>query len=1845
MKQRGIALVLASALAASLASCGAKEAFVQPDPELVQGFTGGVISRHGTVLVTFAADLGKIAGDKAPPGAFRLDPPIAGDATWTDAHNLEFRPASPLAPGKVYTARVDLAALGAAKVGAEPYCNFDFAVLRNDFSVEIDPIASPKAGGPMVLTGAILSGDSEDPAKVEGVLSVGYPASAVAVSWKHDASGKTHEFTVSGIARGDSAGELGLSWSGGPISSPSSGAAKVAVPAKGDFSFLGARAVRKEETFVEASFSEALDPAQDLRGLIEASGVASPRYSVQGSRVRIYSASGEWPSSLKLSVQPGVRDGTGRSLAIAAAASVDFDYQIPAVRFAGTGVIVPTSQGTTVPVETMNLNSIIVEAVRIYGDNMPQFLQVNELDGVNEVYRVGKVVYHKRLALKWDPSLKNQWVRQGLDLSELLKASPDGMFQVRVLFDRAGIEYQCPRTHKDFKGLDFPEPAFPDGPKGESSYWDYYEGYYEDGEWVSPYSYVEDPCHPVFYKQLKHFARRNVLVSDVGLLAKAGADGTYHLFASDLRSAEPLKDVALTLLDFQLQKLGTAKTDGSGMAALKVKEAPAFLVASVGKQLGFLKLDDSESLSMSLFDVGGDSSPTGVKGMIYGERGVWRPGDDIYLTFLLYDRTRSLPKGYPINFELQDPRGTIAFKQTVTDAVDGFYSIKCSTSSEAPTGDWLARVKAGGLTFTKNVKVESIMPNRLKMSLDFGSTKPYLDTYSHDMTLTAKWLHGADASGLKADVTAVFSSVPTSFPGYGDYVFDDSGRNFATSRQVLFDGTLDASGRAEFTAGLQPGTDAPGKLRATIQTRVFESGGAFSTETFPIDCHPYDEYVGLRLPKGDEARGMLLVDTDQTTSVVLVDRDGKPVPSGTVRVELYKVAWRWWWESSSSASSEYKEAESRTLVSSGEVDIVDGKGSWKFNVKYPEWGRFMVVATDRAGGHSASKVVYIDWPGWAGRGGKDGAGGASMLTVQAGKPKYAAGETATVSFPSNAASYALVAVESRGKIAKKQWVKCAGASTAFSFAVDGTMAPNVYVHVTLLQPHMQTANDLPIRLYGAVPVMVEDPATRIVPVLDIPAKIAPGDKVSFKVSEKSGLPMTYTVAVVDEGLLGITKFKAPNPWDTFYRKESSLLRNWDLYQYVSGAYSGKLDSILAIGGGEDPYGSGAKKANRFKPVVQFFTATKLEKGKQNTHSFTMPEYIGSVRFMVVAASGGAFGVAEKETPVKSDLMVQSTLPRVLSPGEKLSLPVTFFDYMPGARTVELKLEVSGPLAIDGAATKSVKVSAEGEQTVYFSAKVADRIGMAKVTVRASSGAVSVSSTTEIDVRPLGAEAVDVYADIAGPGRSMEKEITLPGAAGTNSLVLELSKFPPIDLERRLEYLIQYPHGCIEQTTSSVFPQLYLDKVVTLSAVEKAKVQDNVKAGLERLKTFQTAAGGFSYWPGEGSASEWGSNYAGHFMVEAERAGYALPPGMKDAWLQYQKQAAVNWSNAAAGDEIVQAYRLYGLALAKRPEIGAMNRLRERISTVQARWRLAAAYKLAGMDAAAVALVRGVPVEVSNYRELGYTYGSDYRDSAMILEALYLVGDMAQAGKLAIKLSTKLAGDSWLSTQETAYALIALLPFAGKDASKDPIGYSYALADGTVKTGILASPMARIDVDPGAAATKFKLKLTNTGSSNLFYRWIARGTPALGKEKDSSMGLSIGVEYYDADRGRTVNPDDIAFGKDMIIQVTVSNNSGEDVENIALTHRVPSGWEIANERVGVAEGDGVAAPAKSDYVDIRDDRVLTYFSLKRGEAKTFAVRVNKSYDGTFYLPAVYAEAMYAADEFRAVAAGRWLKAPK
>jgi hypothetical protein len=776
-------------------------------------------------------------------------------------------------------------------------------------------------------------------------------------------------------------------------------------------------------------------------------------------------------------------------------------------------------------------------------------------------------------------------------------------------------------------------------------------------------------------------------------------------------------------------------------------------------------------------------------------------------------------------------------------------------------------------------------------------------------------------------------------------------------------------------------------------------------------------------------------------------------------------------------------------------------------------------------------------------------------------------------------------------------------------------------------------------MYGIIPILVEDPSTHLYPVIKMADELLAESKVRIQVREENGKAMTYTLAMVDEGLLNLTNFQTPDPWTHFFSKEALGVRTWDIFSDVVGAFTVDAGKMLSIGGGDGEMSpEDLAQAIRFKPMVRFIGPFHLAPGASNIHEIQLPQYIGSVRTMVIAAEGNSFGSAEKTTPVKKPLMILGSGPRVLGTNESFSLPVTVFAMKPDVKNVSITVKTNGLLTVDGAKTKSLTFSKEGEKYVNFELKSGAKTGVATIEITATSGSHVSKYNIEMDVRYANIKMTDVIDGVSG-NTDYKVDFEALGIEGSNEAYLEFYTIPPMNLESRLNYLTSYPHGCLEQTLSAAFPQLYLEALTDLTAAQKTDIQKNVNACLTKLQRFQMSNGGFSYWPGSSDVSEWATNYAGHFILEAEKLGYSIPGNLKTNWLKYQKEKASKWTDDGNTSQMTQAYRLYTLAIAGQADKSAMNRLKESDISAVTTWRLAGAYALSGKESVAKTMIAKLSTDVPEYFELSGTFGSNIRDKAMILETLIDLGMKEKAFLVLKDISEYMGSDRYASTQTTAYALLAASKFVKKFGIADKIDCSYTL-NGKSFTAKTSKPVFKTILSINEKA-KNEFILKSTGNKMLFVRIVRKGVPEAGDETAASSNIKMTVDYTYLS-GKPIDVTNIPQGTDFVATVTLTNNSAyKSLDNAALSQIFPSGWEIINSRMFAVT---LGQDSYYTYQDIRDDRVLTYFNMYNSSVYTYRVMLNATYEGKYYLPATVCETMYD-DSNYARTKGTWVTVSK
>jgi uncharacterized protein YfaS (alpha-2-macroglobulin family) len=477
---------------------------------------------------------------------------------------------------------------------------------------------------------------------------------------------------------------------------------------------------------------------------------------------------------------------------------------------------------------------------------------------------------------------------------------------------------------------------------------------------------------------------------------------------------------------------------------------------------------------------------------------------------------------------------------------------------------------------------------------------------------------------------------------------------------------------------------------------------------------------------------------------------------------------------------------------------------------------------------------------------------------------------------------------------------------------------------------------------------------------------------------------------------------------------------------------------------------------------------------------------------------------------------------------------------------------------------------------------------------------------------------------------------IPGSANYNLIV---SRSPAIRLGNQLQYLVEYPYGCTEQTVSTAFPQLYYDDLASLmhlhGPTRNGNAAANVLEAIRKIKMRQLYNGGITLWDGEDTENWWSTVYAAHFLLEAQKSGYDVDKGLIETILTYLNGRLRNKTlvfyvyNGNQEKKIVPkevAYSLYVLALAGRPNVSAMNYYKANTGTLalDSRYLLAATYALAGDKAGFQQLLPTAWAGEQSVAETGGSFYSDIRDEAVALDVLLDVDPRnPQVGAMARQVSDRLAGRSWYSTQECAFGFLALGKLARASAQ--------STATATVKAG--GRTVGTVEAAP-AKWTAADLRSTQIdvdlhGSGDLYYWWQAEGISATGAYKEEDSYLRARRKFFDRFgheiSGNTFHQNDL-----VIVQLTLENTYSGGINNIVLTDLLPAGFEIENPRTKDIPGmDWIKNASEPTAMDVRDDRINLFVNIAfTRQVYYYAVRAVSL--GVYHMGPVSADAMYNGD---------------
>ncbi|MBC7422686.1 MAG: hypothetical protein H7334_04430 [Ferruginibacter sp.] len=648
----------------SLFSCNKKDKWLDVDPafsKYIDAYTTGTVSKATAIRIQLAgeANTTHTLGEEVKETLFDFSPGVKGKATWVDATTIEFKPDNYLKPGQLYEVKFKLGKVTKVPGKFEEF-RFNIQIIKPSFKITDEGLRSSGNKNKMLLNGEVETADVEASADIEKLVNASQNNKALKINWQHNDAVKSHKFTIENIERASSAGLVNVTWDGKPANMEVKGDKAIEVPSAGDFKVLNVTAVNDAQQYASIQFSDPIAIGQDLTGLATISNQPDISYTINGSEIKVFTG-GKPDGNYTVNVNAGIKNVWGSILDNGYTANINFVNKMPSVKIHGKGNILPNSGRLVLPFEAINLKAVDISIIKIFENNVPQFLQDNNLAGNDGLRKVAKPIVQKTLRLDDDKTLDlHKHQHFSLDIDKFLKTEQGAIYRVTIGFRPEYSLYQTADTAKGAIASDASERDERDEGYNESrgsgmdedeAFWSRYDTYY-------PYGYnwdrKDDPNSRSYYNK-DRWATRNILASNIGLTAKRGSDNNLVIAVSNILTTEPMKNVELEIMDYQHTIISKGESGSDGFATIDAKHKPYLLIAKKGNERGYLKLDDGSSLPLSRFDVSGAEIKNGIKGFIFGERGVWRPGDTMYINCIIEDKEKKLPKDHPVEFSLFTP--------------------------------------------------------------------------------------------------------------------------------------------------------------------------------------------------------------------------------------------------------------------------------------------------------------------------------------------------------------------------------------------------------------------------------------------------------------------------------------------------------------------------------------------------------------------------------------------------------------------------------------------------------------------------------------------------------------------------------------------------------------------------------------------------------------------------------------------------------------------------------------------------------------------------------------------------------------------------------------------------------------------------------------------------------------------------------------------------------------------------------------------------------------------------------------------------------------------------------------
>lgn len=1318
---------------------------------------------------------------------------------------------------------------------------------------------------------------------------------------------------------------------------------------------------------------------------------------------------------------------------------------------------------------------------------------------------------------------------------------------------------------------------------------------------------------------------RFISFSDIGLIAKQGNEKMF-VFANSINTAKPLQGVTINLYGVNNQLLGTGATDADGAVAIVLKNKsfsgfrPAMVIAKTENDFTYLPFSKTR-INTSRFEVGGKTiNSSATDAFIYAERDIYRPGEKVNFAVILRDKKWKSPGEIPVKMLFLMPNGKElkSFRKTLNEqgATEGTVDI----SSSAITGSYSLEVYSANdvLLSSKNFMIEEFVPDRIKVETNI--VQPYLRPgESSVLSLTATNFFGPPAANRNYEFEIQVKQKEFVTKKYNDYSFSLANQSSFFDKTVK-EGTTDANGKGFEEFSIPALYANSGLLQASFYTTVFDETGRPVSKHLTRDIYTQNVFLGLK----DEGSYYYALNQPVQFQMIGLNKDAGPVNT-TARIQVIKTEYRTVLTKSGGNNFRY-ESQTETKVISDQNITINGTAAFNF---VPRSAGDYELRLYVPGSNAYVTKRFYSYGSWGSDNSNFEVNTEGNIDIELNKETYQVGEKSSILFKTPFSGRMLVTIENDG-ILSYQYIDVAKRTATMELPLTGDHLPNVYVTATLIKPHQ--LSDIPLTVaHGFKSIAVEEKKRKLSVLINAPEAVRSNTHQKIRVQSAPG--SYISLAAVDNGVLQVSDFKTPEPYDYFYQKRALQVSAFDMYPFLFPELKTRMSSTGGDGELSLDKRVNPMQAKRFK-IMSYWSGLKKANGSGIAEfEFDIPQFNGQIRLMAVAFKDESFGSAEKNTTVADPIVLSNALPRFISPGDSVVMPVTISNTTANPANAEVSLAIKGPVKIAGSAIQNISINGKSEGRATFIMVADQTMDIANITVSVKALKETFLETTEIAIRPAS-----TLQKISGSGSVNGGSNTIINV-GSNDFIpssfkydVVISKSPMVQFGNQLQYLTEYPYGCTEQIVSAAFPQLYYGDLAALfGKKQNVNANSNVMEAIRKIKMRQLYNGALTLWDGEGTEHWWATVYAAHFLLEAKKAGFDVDESLLQTMLSYlsnklkSKQTISYYYNRDQNKKIAPKevpYSLYVLALAGRSQVSSMNyyKANPQYLALDGKYLLSGAYAMAG-DKKSFANV--LPNSFSGEESLQETGGSFYsllRDESIALNALLDVDPgNKQIPFMANHISQLLRSEKYPNTQERTFSILALGKLARQAAQSN--------VTGEVKMN--GKTIANVNGNWKGNSALIKsnsFELQTKGSGKMYYTWVAEGISASGSYTEEDNYLKVRRRFFNRSgaplSGTTFRQNDL-----IIVEIILEKTFSGSIQNVVITDLLPAGFEIENPRTKEIPGmDWIKNASEPTALDVRDDRIHFFVDINAAKQKYYyAVRAVSL--GTFKQGPVSADAMY------------------